>query len=375
MSIPTHISDVLGCSADLSEDDFRNYVDSLNGDRTPWFLAGEAAKEALVKAIFQGDARLVAHAVPYELEDAPDARYYIATESGSYAYSLIYFGSSCSSSDDFPTAALVELAGAWPGLPDVLTSAPDPGPAGNALPEVATPAGVGEIPVALRGRALILRRGVAENSPSHLNIHPVLLALAGLRVVVDPIRDPQWTECNSVELDASGLVHRPEMMSGNLLQEALCETRPRWRFVALYRVFESAYLLAVRDAFMDTFFSNPKAATDKTKKALEAEVNQFEEVVKLHQLQSYFEAVTAEVDALPANEFLQAVRRDIAPPNRPPVAWETGVAIIYKLRCSIVHAGQKSVIFDRYPDGNVALIALTPLLEKAVLALLGLRVD
>jgi hypothetical protein len=165
------------------------------------------------------------------------------------------------------------------------------------------------------------------------------------------------------------------MMSGSLLQEALCETRPRWRFVALYRVFESAYLLALRDAFMDAFFSNPKAATDKTKKALEAEVNQFEEVVKLHQLQSYFESVIAEVDALPSNLFLQAVRADIGPSNRPPVAWESGVAFIYKLRCSIVHAGQKSVIFDRYPDGNVALIALTPVLEKAVLALLGLRLD
>ncbi len=165
------------------------------------------------------------------------------------------------------------------------------------------------------------------------------------------------------------------MLSGKLLQEALAETRVRWRFIALYRVFESAYLLALMDSFKSGFFANPKRATGQVKDALESELNQFKEVVSVNALEQYFEVIRAEAIKLSSNTLVKAIEDELKEQNEKGPPWKVGVAIVYKLRCAIVHAGQKHVVFDRHQDGNDALVELVPLLEDAVLALLGLRLS
>jgi hypothetical protein len=233
-----------------------------------------------------------------------------------------------------------------------------------------------EVPKALLGKALILRDGSGSLSDEdHANFHPVLTALAGLRVNSYEVAAPKWTRHKVVELDAVGLVHRPEMLSGKLLQEALAETRVRWRFIALYRVFESAYLLALMDSFKSSFFANPKRATSQVKEALESELNQFKEVVSVNGLEQYFEVIRAAALKLKSNTLINAIEGELKEQNVKGPTWKVGVAIIYKLRCAIVHAGQKHVVFDRHQDGNDALVELVPLLEDAVLALLGLRLS
>lgn len=378
MGVPKHIADVLGCSSELTDTDLRAHLDSVADVQLPWFLAGDEPKEALVSAIFH-ESFLIAKVLPQDIENSRNL-YYQATDGGVYACSLVSFGASVDDPEfplsTLPTTALSDLARAWPRFPALVQSEILPGTDGEGGSGGAGERWSNEVPKALLGRALILRDGSGSLSDEdHAMFHPVLTALAGLRVDSYEVSAPKWTRHKVVELHAGGLVHRPEMLSGKLLQEALAETRVRWRFIALYRVFESAYLLALMDSFKSGFFANPKRATGQVKDALESELNQFKEVVSVNSLEQYFEVIRAEAIKLSSNTLVKAIEDELKEQNEKGPSWKVGVAIVYKLRCAIVHAGQKHVVFDRHQDGNDALVELVPLLEDAVLALLGLRLS
>lgn len=374
MGLPEFIADVLGCPATLDSIGFREHLEAVGDAQLPWFLAGDDPKTALVESLFQDDSGLLAYLLP-ESYDNPRALYYRATDSGAHTYSLVAFGAPNVRAEDFPTAALVALARAWPKFPALVEVCNESPTESQDADETLVGGTSIALPTALAGKALVLRKEGLASPDSHANIHPVLIALAGLRVEAKALEDPQWLNFKVVDVKPGGLVHRTEMMSGNLLQEALCETRPRWRFIALYRVFESAYLLSVRDAFLKNFFENPKGATSNVGKALESELSQFKEVVQLHGLQAYFEEILNEANAIAGNSLLVAVKEEIDAEKNSQAPWQVGVSYVYKLRCSIVHAGQKYVVIDRYSDGNAALVKLMPSVEKAVLALLGLSVS
>lgn len=53
--------------------------------------------------------------------------------------------------------------------------------------------------------------------------------------------------------------------------------------------------------------------------------------------------------------------------------WKTGAALVYQIRCAIVHAGGKDMIFDSYPDGENAIEAVLPHVEYAALLLVGIK--
>ncbi|WP_164074888.1 hypothetical protein [Stenotrophomonas maltophilia] len=378
MQIPKHIADVLGCSTVITKTDLRAYLDSLADVQLPWFLAGDEPKDALISAIFD-EGSLVAKVLQQVVEN-PRNLYYRATDGGVYACSLISFGASESAEgsvlSSLPTTALSDLARAWPKFPMLIQSGLSADSEGAVVGEEVEARWINDVPRALRGKVLILREGGGSLSDEdHEKFHPVLTALAGLRVDSHEISAPKWTTHKVVELQVGGLVHRPEMLSGKLLQEALAESRARWRFIALYRVFESAYLLALVDSFKASFFANPKRATSQVKDALDSELNQFKEVVSVNSLQQYFEAIRDEAAKLSGNTLIKAIETEIRESGEKGPSWKVGVAIIYKLRCAIVHAGQKHVVFDRHQDGNDALVDLVPLLEDAVLALLGLRLS
>ena len=54
--------------------------------------------------------------------------------------------------------------------------------------------------------------------------------------------------------------------------------------------------------------------------------------------------------------------------------WKTGAALIYQIRCAVVHAGEKELIFETFADGDAALHDLIPHVERAALLLIGIEV-
>ncbi|WP_267109546.1 hypothetical protein [Xanthomonas sacchari] len=370
MAIPKHIMEVLGCDPEITDEDFKQHLGSLSALSLPWFLLEQEPCDALIESLYGSTAPLVA-TVASEALEVSECCYYHATEDGVEAFSLVAFGSG-ELPPNLPTAGLVSLARAWPKFQELccLQQVQIEGES------VVLKVGIETIPHKLHGIVLFIGKREFGVDSADRNLSSLLLALAGLRErgTDRQIGSPIWSSKRIVELGGTTLAKRPEMMAGKLLQEALSETRPRWRFIAFYRVFESAYLLAVRDSFVKDFLSAPDSASSQVVKALQSELEQFNQVVKHHQLESYFEKIRNDALAANANRFLLGIGRNIGE-NVGRETWRHGVSFIYKIRCSIVHAGQKSIIFDRFPDGDEALSLLLPGLEKAVLCLLGLRID
>ncbi|SFX64511.1 hypothetical protein SAMN04244548_01578 [Paracoccus pantotrophus] len=52
--------------------------------------------------------------------------------------------------------------------------------------------------------------------------------------------------------------------------------------------------------------------------------------------------------------------------------WQTGAALIYQIRCAVVHAGEKDMIFENFADGDAAIKAILPTVERAALQMLGI---
>ncbi len=51
---------------------------------------------------------------------------------------------------------------------------------------------------------------------------------------------------------------------------------------------------------------------------------------------------------------------------------KAGAAFVYYIRCAIVHAGGKDMIFESYPDSDALLGLLKEHMEEAAFALAGL---
>ena len=74
------------------------------------------------------------------------------------------------------------------------------------------------------------------------------------------------------------------------------------------------------------------------------------------------------------NRFATALFRKIARKGEASGSkWQTGAALVYQVRCAIVHAGQKDIIFENFPDGDEVISALLPEVERAALLLVGIE--
>jgi hypothetical protein len=201
----------------------------------------------------------------------------------------------------------------------------------------------------------------------------VLLALAGISSP-DRLRTakaPVWVGHSSFEMAAAGLGSEPSMMTGDLLQEVVTESRVRWRFVSLYRVFEAAYLLGLRERFLRDFLAKPGQVVDELQGALGSELATFTKLVEERALEQSFESIRATADADTSNRLLLAIKRKKKGEGLS--GWRQGVAYIYRLRCAIVHAGQSDVVFERFDDSEDGLELLMPALEDAVVKLLAIE--
>lgn len=186
-----------------------------------------------------------------------------------------------------------------------------------------------------------------------------------------------WAAAGSVAIRGTSrlLRHKDSELLRRLFCESATELIPRWRFLSLYRIIEHGYLENVFDDLSSRFFSEPKEALESASNALRSEVEQFVRLVEGHGLKFYFEEISRINDDLivAQNHFAVLVDREAKRKNTYQENFKRGVAICYQIRCSIVHAGSHSVVFDKSPGGDAALLAHLPELEKAVAQFLGVQ--
>ena len=160
----------------------------------------------------------------------------------------------------------------------------------------------------------------------------------------------------------------------NCLSSSFRTAPLKFRFLELYRIMEARFLEQVNERLLRNFDAEPSIALAEAADSLKSEMNQF---IGLAETQKEaFEACWVALDKNKSrNQFTSALFRRISKRKLDSgPKWQTGAVLIYQMRCAIVHAGAKDMIFERFPDGDDAVISVIPAVERAALLLLGIDV-
>lgn len=197
-------------------------------------------------------------------------------------------------------------------------------------------------------------------------------------------KPPKWLGVSTIHISPEARLTKtdiPVLKFTNLLLESISETKAKWRFLALYRIFEHGYLSEILQTIQRNFFGSPKETLDSCRISVESEVRQFDALCTSSGLEAYFE------------RFLESFERSKSSFNRYACALDNslnkdgqlnqlqgraaakGVLICYKIRCSIVHSGLSAPIFEAYPDAPLCVEDIIGDLESAALAFLGVSVS
>lgn len=148
----------------------------------------------------------------------------------------------------------------------------------------------------------------------------------------------------------------------------------KFEFIELYRLMEARYLESILHTFNSNFMRTPKDAVRIAAETLESEVRQLcqlsDRAVPFFEI--IFEIIKSNSDT---NKFAAALYRKLqnhggelrSPKHR------GGAALVYYIRCAIVHAGGKDIVFESFEDSAELLELLMEHMEETAFALAGLE--
>ncbi len=147
----------------------------------------------------------------------------------------------------------------------------------------------------------------------------------------------------------------------------------KFRYLELYRMIEARFIADVKLKLLASFDAQPADALQDAAEALKSEMNQIRGLAESQK--DAFEACWSALDTMKnTNRFAAALFRKAKARGVQGQKWETGAALVYQVRCAVVHAGQKDLIFEGFPDGDEVIEALLPAVERAALLLVGIEV-
>lgn len=203
-------------------------------------------------------------------------------------------------------------------------------------------------------------------------------ALASFRKVVRVVKLPLVGESLLAGLPSQATVApRTEADMNQVVLDCLensFKTSPlKFRFLELYRMMEARFLADVKGKLLAQFDSEPSLALADAIDSLKSEMNQIAGLAADNP--QPFESCWTTLAAIRnSNRFVAALFRRIDKKgNDGGGKSKSGAALIYQIRCAIVHAGEKDMIFEKYPDGEEALKAIIADVERAALLLVGIE--
>lgn len=203
-----------------------------------------------------------------------------------------------------------------------------------------------------------------------------LSACADFRKVAFAAENPMVGETTEFDGSTSAVIATGDGRGVKVALDCLLNsyaTSPlKFRFLELYRVMEALFIADVKSRLMAAFDAEPAVALNDALEALQSELRQITALAEPHQ--DLFEDCWTLLDGLKnTNQFATALFRRL---NKKKLngegRWKTGAALIYQIRCAVVHAGEKDMIFENFPDGDVAIKAILPTVERAALQMLGI---
>lgn len=204
-----------------------------------------------------------------------------------------------------------------------------------------------------------------------------LSACADFRKVASAAENPMVGETTEFDRFTSVAIATGDGRGAKVALDCLLNsyaTSPlKFRFLELYRVMEALFIADVKSKLLATFDAEPTAALNDALVALQSELKQITALAEKHQ--DLFEECCSLLDGLKnTNQFAAALFRRLCKKKLNGAArWQTGAALIYQIRCAVVHAGEKDMIFENFPDGDAAVRAILPTVERAALQMLGIK--
>jgi len=150
----------------------------------------------------------------------------------------------------------------------------------------------------------------------------------------------------------------------------------KFRFLELYRIMEARFLADIKTKLLSRFDKEPKDSLDEAIEKLRSEINQLISLAEDHKEQ--FELIFDDLREIKnTNQFAAALFRKLNK-KKPEgsggnAKWQSGAALIYMIRCAIVHAGEKDIIFESFPDGEILIEKIIQPTEIAALSLIGIK--
>lgn len=146
----------------------------------------------------------------------------------------------------------------------------------------------------------------------------------------------------------------------------------KFRFLELYRVMEALFLADVKNRLLAGFDAEPSVSLSDAMEALKSELKQITALAEPHQ--DLFEECWSNLDAVKnTNRFAAALFRRVEEKKAGGKGkWVTGAALIYQIRCAVVHAGEKDMIFENFADADAAIKLIIRPVERAALRMLGI---
>jgi len=136
---------------------------------------------------------------------------------------------------------------------------------------------------------------------------------------------------------------------------------------------EARFLREIKETLLGEFDARPKIALDNAVSSLKSELKQF---ILLSQIRKpYFEMIWSAAETVKnTNTLAIALFRKMSSHGELGDSQsKAGAALVYFLRCAIVHAGQKDMIYEAYSDGDDLLTLVMEHVEEASLALAGVH--
>ncbi|NTE33385.1 hypothetical protein [Agrobacterium tumefaciens] len=204
-------------------------------------------------------------------------------------------------------------------------------------------------------------------------------ACAGFRKVALAAENPMVGETTEFDGSTSAVIVTGDGRGVKIALDCLLNsyaTAPlKFRFLELYRVMEALFIADVKSRLFTSFDSEPTLALNDALEALQSELRQIIALAEPHQ--DLFEECWALLDGLKnTNQFAAALFRRLSKKKlNGGSKWQTGAALVYQIRCAVVHAGEKDMIFENFPDGDTAVRAILPVVERAALQMLGITLD
>ena len=203
--------------------------------------------------------------------------------------------------------------------------------------------------------------------------------IAKVLPLLSVLREPQsgksilWSSFNNIDLtdpnDAQITNVAIKCFAGSV-----CATPIKFRFLELYRVMEARFLREVKYDLLRSFSREPKKSLEVALAALKSEAAQLSRLAETRK--SYFEMIYHAIsDAAGTNQLAAALLRKLSEQSAEMRApeWKGGSALTYFLRCAIVHAGQKDMIYEAYSDGDILVDLIMEHIEEAAFSLAGLH--